>query len=164
MCLSYLLQGCLICLFFAAGFAFASSTRYVVLVADQYPHLHSFVLPHRIRSFGSASTFCCRSRNCEQALSSDSVVFAVRARELRNLRNKEREGHSLSFLCPELDELEHSAQTNLPRVGVVMPVKGVGEHSLSNWYSQVLVNQLLYCLARLFTSMVVSRCSTVGSL
>ena len=48
-----------------------------------------------------------------------------------------RDGNSFAFLCHDINELEHSKQVKLPRVTVVMPLKGFGEHNLHNWRSQV---------------------------
>lgn len=48
-----------------------------------------------------------------------------------------RRGNSFAFLCCDINELEHSNQVNLPRISVVMPLKGFGEHNLHNWRSQV---------------------------
>ena len=46
-------------------------------------------------------------------------------------------GNSFAFLSHDINDLEHSNQVNLPRVTVVMPLKGFGEHNLHNWRSQV---------------------------
>lgn len=46
-------------------------------------------------------------------------------------------GNNFAFLCHDIMELEHSNQVNLPRVSVVMPLKGFGEHNLHNWRSQI---------------------------
>ncbi|MBA0568037.1 hypothetical protein Golob_005556, partial [Gossypium lobatum] len=46
-------------------------------------------------------------------------------------------GNSFAFLCHDINELEHTNQVNLPRVTVVMPLKGFGEHNLHNWKSQI---------------------------
>jgi len=48
-----------------------------------------------------------------------------------------RHGNSFAFLCHDINELEHSNQLKLPRVTVVMPLKGFGEHNLHNWRTQV---------------------------
>lgn len=48
-----------------------------------------------------------------------------------------KRGNSFSFLCHDINELEHSNQVNLPQVTVVMPLKGFGEHNLHNWRTQV---------------------------
>lgn len=53
------------------------------------------------------------------------------------MRRKIVDGNSFAFLCDDLDELEHSVQENLPRVSVIMPLKGFGEHNLQNWRTQV---------------------------
>lgn len=53
------------------------------------------------------------------------------------MKDAMKNGNSLSFLCHDINELEHSYQVNLPRVTVVMPLKGFGEHNLHNWRSQV---------------------------
>lgn len=46
-------------------------------------------------------------------------------------------GNNFAFLCHDIEDLEHSKQADLPRVTVVMPLKGFGEHNLHNWRSQV---------------------------
>lgn len=53
------------------------------------------------------------------------------------MKRKIKEGHSLAFLSHDINDLEHSKQAKLPRVTVVMPLKGFGEHNLHNWRSQV---------------------------
>jgi len=47
-------------------------------------------------------------------------------------------GNSFAFICHDINELEHSNQVNLPKVTVIMPLKGFGEHNLHNWRTQVL--------------------------
>lgn len=47
------------------------------------------------------------------------------------------DGNSFAFLCDDVNELEHSVQEKLPRVSVIMPLKGFGEHNLQNWRTQV---------------------------
>lgn len=61
----------------------------------------------------------------------------VRSRETRRLKNIIESGNSFGFICNDINDLEHSAQVNLPRVSVVMPLKGFGEHNLQNWRSQI---------------------------
>ncbi|KMT03204.1 hypothetical protein BVRB_8g197530 [Beta vulgaris subsp. vulgaris] len=61
----------------------------------------------------------------------------VRNREIKRMKNEARRGNSFGFLCHDINELEHSNQVNLPRVTVVMPLKGFGEHNLHNWKSQI---------------------------
>ncbi|XVF88630.1 hypothetical protein PTKIN_Ptkin19aG0066300 [Pterospermum kingtungense] len=61
----------------------------------------------------------------------------VRNREINRLKAGMKGGNSFSFLCHDINELEHSNQVNLPRVSVVMPLKGFGEHNLHNWKSQI---------------------------
>jgi len=61
----------------------------------------------------------------------------VRNREIKRMKNELRKGNSFGFLCHDITELEHSYQVNLPRVTVVMPLKGFGEHNLHNWKSQI---------------------------
>lgn len=53
------------------------------------------------------------------------------------MKDSMRRGNSLAFLFHDINELEHSNQLNMPRVSVVMPLKGFGEHNLHNWRSQV---------------------------
>lgn len=72
------------------------------------------------------------------------LVFYSRNRETKRIRNESRHGNSLAFLCQDINELEHSNQLNLPRVTVVMPLKGFGEHNLHNWRSQVWVHRWRY--------------------
>ncbi|KAK7314404.1 hypothetical protein VNO77_32926 [Canavalia gladiata] len=61
----------------------------------------------------------------------------VRNREINRLKKSMKNGNSFAFLCYDINELEHSNQVNLPRVTVVMPLKGFGEHNLHNWRSQL---------------------------
>ncbi|PRQ46703.1 putative ceramide glucosyltransferase [Rosa chinensis] len=61
----------------------------------------------------------------------------VRNREIRRMKDSTRRGNSFAFLCQDIMELEHSSQAKLPRVSVVMPLKGFGEHNLHNWRSQI---------------------------
>jgi hypothetical protein len=60
-----------------------------------------------------------------------------RARELKRIKDGEKAGNSLAFLYPNINDLEYSAQKKLPRVSVVMPLKGFSEHNYNNWKSQV---------------------------
>lgn len=53
------------------------------------------------------------------------------------MKNRMKDGNSLAFLYHDINEFEHSKQVNLPRVTVVMPLKGFGEHNLHNWRTQV---------------------------
>lgn len=48
-----------------------------------------------------------------------------------------RNGNNYAFLCQDINELEHSNQAGLPKVTVIMPLKGFGEHNLHNWKTQV---------------------------
>ncbi|KAF2534367.1 hypothetical protein F2Q70_00029079 [Brassica cretica] len=61
----------------------------------------------------------------------------VRNREIKRIKNSMKAGNSLAFLYQDINELEHSRQAKLPRVSVVMPLKGFGEHNLHNWRSQI---------------------------
>lgn len=60
-----------------------------------------------------------------------------RNREIRQMRDCIRGGNSFAFLSHDINNLEHSKQAKLPRVTVVMPLKGFGEHNLHNWRTQV---------------------------
>ena len=53
------------------------------------------------------------------------------------MKDSMRCGNSFAFLYHDINKLEHTNQENLPRVSVVMPLKGYGEHNLHNWRSQV---------------------------
>ncbi|XP_039012021.1 uncharacterized protein LOC120141000 isoform X3 [Hibiscus syriacus] len=64
----------------------------------------------------------------------------VRRRENNRIKDGMKGGNSFSFLCHDINELEHSNQVNLPRVSIVMPLKGFGEHNLHNWKSQDVVD------------------------
>ncbi|GAU11736.1 hypothetical protein TSUD_74870 [Trifolium subterraneum] len=66
-----------------------------------------------------------------------ALASYVRNREIKQMKDATKNGNSLSFLCHDINELEHSYQVNLPRVTVVMPLKGFGEHNLHNWRSQI---------------------------
>ncbi|GMY36115.1 Ceramide glucosyltransferase, nucleotide-diphospho-sugar transferase [Fagus crenata] len=61
----------------------------------------------------------------------------VRNREIKQMKDSMRHGNSFAFLYHDINKLEHSNQVNLPRVSVVMPLKGYGEHNLHNWRSQI---------------------------
>ncbi|KAK7319945.1 hypothetical protein RJT34_04674 [Clitoria ternatea] len=66
-----------------------------------------------------------------------ALAAYVRNREIKQMKDSMKNGNSLSFLYHDINELEHSHQVNLPRVTVVMPLKGFGEHNLHNWRSQI---------------------------
>ncbi|KAL8040539.1 hypothetical protein ABFX02_10G105000 [Erythranthe guttata] len=66
-----------------------------------------------------------------------ALASYVRNKEIRRMKESAKRGHHFAFLCHDIDELEHSNQVNLPRVSVVMPLKGFGEHNLHNWRSQI---------------------------
>ncbi|GJM92260.1 hypothetical protein PR202_ga08710 [Eleusine coracana subsp. coracana] len=66
-----------------------------------------------------------------------AIAYLVRKKVIRNMRRKIVDGNSFAFLCDDIDELEHSVQKNLPRVSVIMPLKGFGEHNLQNWKTQI---------------------------
>ncbi|GAB2265608.1 hypothetical protein Dimus_000648 [Dionaea muscipula] len=61
----------------------------------------------------------------------------VRNREIKCMKDSMKHGNSFAFLYHDIDNLEHSNQVNLPRVTVVMPLKGFGEHNLHNWRTQI---------------------------
>ncbi|CAN6470176.1 unnamed protein product [Victoria cruziana] len=61
----------------------------------------------------------------------------VRNREIRKMKVQIERGNSFAFLCDDINDLDHYNQINLPRVSVVMPLKGFGEHNLQNWRSQI---------------------------
>ncbi|OAY74246.1 hypothetical protein ACMD2_17506 [Ananas comosus] len=61
----------------------------------------------------------------------------VRNRVIRRMKHNIEGGNPFAFICEDINDLEHSAQLNLPRVSVVMPLKGFGEHNLQNWRSQI---------------------------
>lgn len=61
----------------------------------------------------------------------------VRNKEIRKMKKSSKSGNSFAFLCYDVNDLEHATQVKLPRVSVVMPLKGFGEHNLHNWRSQI---------------------------
>jgi hypothetical protein len=61
----------------------------------------------------------------------------VRNREIRQMMHSMKRGNSFAFLSHNIEDLEHSKQAHLPKVTVVMPLKGFGEHNLHNWRSQI---------------------------
>lgn len=61
----------------------------------------------------------------------------VRNGVIRRMKKNIKSGNSFAFLCEDVNKLEHSAQMNLPRVSVIMPLKGFGEHNFQNWRSQI---------------------------
>lgn len=66
-----------------------------------------------------------------------TAISCCRNKEIRKIKESMKRGNHFAFLCYDINELEHSIQVNLPRVSVVMPLKGFGEHNLHNWRSQV---------------------------
>ncbi|KAL0410598.1 UNVERIFIED_CONTAM: hypothetical protein Slati_3649500 [Sesamum latifolium] len=66
-----------------------------------------------------------------------ALASYVRSKEIRRLKESIKSGNEFAFLCYDINDLEHSNQVNLPRVSVVMPLKGFGEHNLHNWSSQI---------------------------
>ncbi|KAK4790409.1 hypothetical protein SAY86_017713 [Trapa natans] len=66
-----------------------------------------------------------------------ALAAYVRNREIKRMKDSMRNGNSFAFLFHDINELEHSKQAQLPRVSVVMPLKGFGEHNLHNWRSQI---------------------------
>uniref|UniRef100_A0A0E0N6G5 ceramide glucosyltransferase n=1 Tax=Oryza rufipogon TaxID=4529 RepID=A0A0E0N6G5_ORYRU len=66
-----------------------------------------------------------------------AVAALVRKKEIRRMRRRIVDGNSFAFLCDDVNELEHSVQEKLPRVSVIMPLKGFGEHNLQNWRTQI---------------------------
>lgn len=67
-----------------------------------------------------------------------AFAAAVRNKELKKIKEGELSDNSFAFLYPDINDLEHSVQEQLPRVSVIMPVKGVSDYSQSNWRSQVV--------------------------
>uniref|UniRef100_A0A804J9A4 ceramide glucosyltransferase n=1 Tax=Musa acuminata subsp. malaccensis TaxID=214687 RepID=A0A804J9A4_MUSAM len=61
----------------------------------------------------------------------------VRNRVIQRMKLNIANGNSFAFICEDINDLEHSAQLNLPRVSVIMPLKGFGEHNLQNWRTQI---------------------------
>ncbi|KAJ9688314.1 hypothetical protein PVL29_014154 [Vitis rotundifolia] len=66
-----------------------------------------------------------------------ALAAYVRNREIKRIKDNMKGGNSFAFLYHDINDLEHSNQVKLPRVSVVMPLKGFGEHNLHNWRSQV---------------------------
>lgn len=66
-----------------------------------------------------------------------ALAAYVRNREIKRIKDNMKGGNSFAFLYHDINDLEHSNQAKLPRVSVVMPLKGFGEHNLHNWRSQV---------------------------
>lgn len=66
-----------------------------------------------------------------------SLASYVRNRETRKIKCNMENGNHFAFICNDINDLEHSAQLNLPRVTVIMPLKGFGEHNLQNWRTQI---------------------------
>ena len=105
-------QGCVICLLLALGWLMAAYVRYF------------------LKLLSSASVFFISQNVC-------FFLFYRRNREVKRIKNSVKAGNSFAFLYQDMDELEHSRQAKLPRVSVIMPLKGFGEHNLHNWRSQV---------------------------
>ena len=67
----------------------------------------------------------------------EHLFCSYRNREIKQMKDSMRKKNSFAFLYHDINQLEHSNQVNLPRVTVIMPLKGFGEHNLHNWRSQV---------------------------
>ncbi|RCV28647.1 hypothetical protein SEVIR_5G425400v4 [Setaria viridis] len=92
------------------------------------------------RAFSSTSAIAIQIQGCVICLVLAlgwAAASIVRKRVILNMRRKQLDGNSFAFLCDDIDELEHSVQENLPRVSVIMPLKGFGEHNLQNWRTQI---------------------------
>ncbi|CAA0838626.1 Nucleotide-diphospho-sugar transferases superfamily protein [Striga hermonthica] len=66
-----------------------------------------------------------------------ALASLVRRKEIHRIKESIKHGNNFAFICHDINELEHSSQVNLPRVSVVMPLKGFGEHNLHNWRTQI---------------------------
>ncbi|CAN6451411.1 unnamed protein product [Victoria cruziana] len=66
-----------------------------------------------------------------------TLAARVRNRMIEKIKDRIRRGNNFAFLCDDINDLDHYNQTNLPRVSVVMPLKGFGEHNLKNWRTQI---------------------------
>ncbi|KAL3678207.1 hypothetical protein R1sor_021163 [Riccia sorocarpa] len=94
-----------------------------------------------------ASAICCNSTTFGFSLHGCVIQAAIgggylasartRGKELRRIQEDEAAGNPFGFLYHDMNSLETSAQTSLPRVAVVMPLKGVGEFNIGNWRTQV---------------------------
>ncbi|OEL33636.1 hypothetical protein BAE44_0005344 [Dichanthelium oligosanthes] len=92
------------------------------------------------RAFSSAFAIAIQIQGCGICLVLAlgwAAASIVRKRVILKMRRKHVDGNSFAFLCDDIDELEHSVQENLPRVSVIMPLKGFGEHNLQNWRTQI---------------------------
>lgn len=67
----------------------------------------------------------------------NKTCLCFRNKEIRKMKRSMKDGNSFAFICDDITDLEHSTQLKLPRVSVVMPLKGFGEHNLQNWRTQV---------------------------
>ncbi|KAL8503175.1 hypothetical protein ACS0TY_022065 [Phlomoides rotata] len=63
--------------------------------------------------------------------------ITLRRKEIKRLKASIKGGNHFAFLYYDINDLEHSSQVSLPKVSVVMPLKGFGEHNLHNWRSQI---------------------------
>ncbi|KAG6548219.1 hypothetical protein Mapa_010270 [Marchantia paleacea] len=94
-----------------------------------------------------ASAFCCHSTAFGFSIQGCVIQAAIgagylgaaktRRKELQKIRDDEAAGNPFGFLYHDIGALETSVQERLPRVAVVMPLKGVGEFNLGNWRTQV---------------------------
>ncbi|KAL6585878.1 hypothetical protein OROMI_002522 [Orobanche minor] len=66
-----------------------------------------------------------------------ALASLVRRKEIRRIKENIKRGNNFAFICHDVNDLEHSSQVTLPRVSVVMPLKGFGEHNLHNWKTQI---------------------------
>jgi hypothetical protein len=123
---------------FPTNFCRGVVSPYCLLLAGLLLHSSGIVdVLKRTRIIINIFAIFWRLETQQQLICFPTDAFLTRKREIRKMRRKMANGHSFAFLCDDVDELEHSVQERLPRVSVIMPLKGLGEHNLQNWKTQV---------------------------
>ncbi|GMP73323.1 hypothetical protein CsSME_00031110 [Camellia sinensis var. sinensis] len=94
---------------------------------------------------------------CAAYVRYQALISKFRSREIRMMKDSLRGGNSFVFISNDINALEHSNQVNLPRVIVVMPLKGFGEHNLHNWRSQSSYKKILVARHTLIEESIVAK-------
>ncbi|KAL4390773.1 hypothetical protein AHAS_Ahas03G0178600 [Arachis hypogaea] len=126
------------CLPWTLSIGFSSPSAGSFVLHSPFSFRSSFNYGHFFIPLGELVLSDSASGMNERALALGWALAAyVRNREIKQMNDAMRNGNSFPFLYHDINELEHSNQVNLPRVSVVMPLKGFGEHNLHNWRSQI---------------------------
>lgn len=74
-----------------------------------------------------------------------------RRQQLKKINDSEEKGNHMAFITTEEETLSHESQRKLPKVSVILAVKGAGEQGNANWRSQLVTLyggqvEFLFCM------------------